>query len=106
MGMILAVKSVDRWQELGHQLDIDPEKLSELLNSGKGVAECREEMIAYWEKHDEGASWEKLARALSRMGENQLAERFINEYVKKINTPSIVDKQVSLVQPPSSNSES
>ena len=77
--MAAAVKSVEKWQELGHQLNISPEMLSNLFNSGQSGAECRDEMVAYWEKHDNDASWEKLARALARMGENQLAERIIKE---------------------------
>ena len=77
--MAAAVKSVKKWQELGHQLNISPEMLSNLFNSGQSGAECRDEMVAYWEKHDNDASWEKLARALARMGENQLAERIIEE---------------------------
>ena len=92
--MALAIKDVERWQELGHQLDINPEKLSELLNSGRSGAECRDEMIAYWEKHDNDASWEKLARALVRMGENNLAEKIIDEHVKKVIAPSKLTQEV------------
>lgn len=92
--MALAVKDIERWQELGHQLDVSPEKLSELLNSGQSGAECRDEMIAYWEKHDNDASWEKLARALVRMGENKLAEKIIDEHVKKTITPSMLTQEV------------
>ena len=77
--MAAAVRSIEKWQELGHQLNINPEKLSNLFNSGWSGAECRDEMIAYWEKHDNDASWEKLARALVGMGENQLAEIIIKE---------------------------
>ena len=104
--MALAVKSIEKWHELGHQLDIDPEKLSEWRNSGKSGAECRDEMITHWEKHNEGASWEKLAQALSRMGENQLAEEVIANHVKKVDASSIIlDKQAAVVQPVPSNSE-
>ena len=92
--MALTVEGVERWQELGHQLDVDPEKLAELLNSDKSVTECRDEMIAYWEKHDNDASWEKLARALSRMRENKLAERIIDEHVKKTSAPSMHSQEV------------
>ena len=103
--MAVAVKSIEKWQELGHQLNVHPDKLSELLNSGNSVAECRDEVIAYWEKHDEDASWEKLGHALSRMGENQLADRIIDEHVKKINVHSLTDKHISLVSPSSSDGE-
>ena len=83
--MAVAVSSIEKWQELGHHLNIDPEKLSNLFKSGRNGVECRDEMMTYWEEHDEGASWEKLARALSRMGENQLAQKIINEHT---NTPT------------------
>ena len=79
-GMVTAVKSIEKWQELGYQLNINPEMLSKLFNSGQSGAKCRDEMVAYWEKHDNDASWEKLARALARMGENQLAEEIIKEH--------------------------
>ena len=102
--MAVAVKSIEKWQELGHQLNVHPDKLSKLLNSAKSVAECRDEVIAYWEKDDEDASWEKLGSALSRMGENQLADRIIDEHVKKINT-SLIDNQISLVPPSYSDGE-
>jgi hypothetical protein len=92
--MAVAIKDIERWQELGHQLDINPEKLSELLNSGRSGAECRDEMVAYWEKHDNDASWEKLARALTRMGENKLAEKIVDEHVKKTSTPSVLTQEV------------
>lgn len=94
--MASAIRNLERWQELGHQLNIEPDKLSQLLHSGKSVAECRDEMIGYWEKgSSENVSWEKLARALSRMGENKLAEQIIDEHVKKIgSTASPLDKQV------------
>ncbi len=77
--MAAAVRSVEKWQELGHQLNISPERLCNLFNSGRSGAECRDEMVAYWEKHDNDASWEKLARALARMGEIKLAEGIIKE---------------------------
>ena len=79
-GMVAAIKSIEKWQELGNQLNINPEMLSKLFNSGQSGAKCRDEMVAYWEKHDNDASWEKLARALARMGENQLAEGIIKEH--------------------------
>ena len=77
--MAVAVRSIEKWQELGHQLNINPEKLSNLFKSGRSGAECRDEMIAYWEKYDNDASWEKLVCALMRMGENQLGEMIIKE---------------------------
>ena len=92
--MVVAVKDIERWQELGHQLDISPEKLSELLNSGQSGDECRDEMMAYWVKHDNDASWEKLARALMRMGENKLAEKIIDEHMKKTNAPSTLTQEI------------
>lgn len=77
--MVKAVIGIEKWQELGHQLNIDPEKLSNLFKSSRSGAECRDEMIAYWERHDKDASWEKLSRALSRMGENRLAKEILKE---------------------------
>ena len=95
--MAAAVKSVEKWQELGHQLNISPEMLSNLFNSGQSGAECRDEMVAYWEKHDNDASWEKLARALARMGENQLAEGIIKEH--SLPKTTLVPKEEQATNP-------
>ena len=74
-----ALRGVKKWKELGHQLNINPEKLSILFNSGRSEEECRDEMISYWKKYDNDTSWEKLVRALLRIGENKLAEKIIEE---------------------------
>ena len=104
--MAVAVKSIEKWQELGHQLNINPEKLSNLFKSGRSGAECRDEMIAYWEKHDNDASWEKLARALSRMGEDQLAVRIIKEHMGRVlTTPALQEQQHPVASTESSNSK-
>jgi hypothetical protein len=95
--MITAVKSIEKWQELGNQLDINSEMLSKLFNSGRSGAECRDEMVAYWEKHDNDASWEKLARALARMGENQLAEGIIKEHT--LSKETLVPKEEQVTTP-------
>ena len=94
--MVAAVKNIEKWQELGHQLNINPEMLSNLFKSSRSGAECRDEMIAYWEKHDNDASWEKLARALSRMGENQLTERIIKEHALSIEALTQKEEQTPL----------
>ena len=93
--MVAAVKSIEKWQELGHQLNINPEKLSDLFNSRRSGAECRNEMIAYWEKHDDNASWEKLVRALVRMGENQLAEKISKEHALSIESLTLKQEQAT-----------
>ena len=100
--MVAAVRSIEKWQELGHQLNINPEMLSNLFKSGRSGAECRDEMMTYWEKHDNDASWEKLARALMRMGENQLAETIINEHARGMITSPTQYQQ----QPPIASTES
>ena len=83
----MAVRDIEKWQELGQQLNVDPEKLSNLFKSGRSGADCRDEMMVYWEKHNEGASWERLAQALSRMGENQLAEKILMEHGSSVSKP-------------------
>ena len=75
LASMLWLSEVLRNGKSGHQLNINPEKLSNLFKSGRSGAECRDEMIAYWEKYDNDASWEKLVCALMRMGENQLGDR-------------------------------
>ena len=97
--MAAAIKSIEKWQELGHQLNINPEMLSNLFNSGRSGAECRDEMIAYWEKHDNDASWEKLTRALVRMGDNQLADRIIKEHALHVSKEALVPKEEQATTP-------
>ncbi len=74
-----AVCTVSDWKELGHQIDYNPIKLVRLLNSGQSSDKCREEMVADWARQS-GASWEKLARALDRMDEKELAEKIRHDY--------------------------
>ena len=97
--MITAVSYIEKWQELGHQLNVDPEKLSNLFKSGRSGAECRDEMMAYWERHNKDASWEKLARALKRMGECQLADSILHQ-------PGVRVPDVAPTRPPITNQES
>ncbi len=70
---------VDDWTELAHQINYDPTKLQRLQNSGQSSDKCREEIVADWARQS-GASWEKLARALDRMDEKELAETIRHDY--------------------------
>ena len=36
-------------------------------------------MITYWLNYDNDASWEKLANALFKIGENKVAEKIVGE---------------------------
>ena len=97
--MTSAVSCIKKWQELGHQLSIDPGKLSDLFKSGRSGAECRDEMMTHWESHNKDASWEKLARALKRMGEYQLADSILHEH--GVHVPVVAPSR-----PPVTNQES
>ena len=77
-GMINALKGITQLQELGQQLNISEDKLSHLLKSCQSGDESRE-MITYWIEYNNDASWEKLANALVKIGENKVAEKIVGE---------------------------
>ena len=76
-----SVADVTDWVELGHQLDVDPVKLTELQQCGRSSESCREELLIFWARKDERASWEKLVRALDRMDEHLASQKIKEKYM-------------------------
>ncbi len=80
MNATIAVRGVVDWQELGCQLNYNPEKLSLLLTFGQTPEDSREKMISDWAMQAD-ATWDKLVRALDQMGERQLARTIHQEFI-------------------------
>ncbi len=80
MNAAIAVSGVVNWQELGCQLDCNPEKLSLLLKFGQTPEENRDKMISDWAMQAD-ATWDMLVRALVQMGERQVAQTVHQEFI-------------------------
>ncbi len=80
MNAAIAVSGVVNWQELGRQLNYNPEKLSLLLSFGETPEECRRKMMSDWAMQAD-ATWGKLVGALDRMGESQVAQTILQEFI-------------------------
>ena len=72
--------SISGWEELGHQLQVCPVKMSQLVQRGGDTEHCREEVVQEWLK-DKTASWEKLCRALERMGNVESVQLIKERYI-------------------------
>ena len=72
--------SISDWEELGHQLQVCPVKMSQLVQRGGDTEHCREEVVQEWLK-DKTASWEKLCRALERMGNVESVQLIKQRYI-------------------------
>ena len=89
---VLVLSSISDWEELGHQLQVCPMKMSQLVQYGGDPEHCREEVVQEWLKEDKSASWEKLCRALERMG-NVESVQFIKErYISNLSGGGIKGK--------------
>ena len=73
--------SVSDWEELGHQLQVCPVKMCQLVQRGGDPEHCREEMVLEWLKEGKTASWEKLCRALEHMGNVESVQMIKDRYI-------------------------
>ena len=70
------------WQGLGVKLDIKRYKLEEINRNNHGnVPLCKMALIDLWLRGDIKASWEKLAEALTEMGEADTVEKIRTTYL-------------------------
>ena len=81
LNVVNAVSEVRDWQALAQQLDYDPIHQQELQTSGQNPDQCRKEMLTTWARKDQRASWKKLAEALDRMEQEQVAQRIREEFI-------------------------
>ena len=97
--VVNAVKDVTNWKDLGLQLDLEESTLA-LIASQYGVSanDCRREMLSTWLKFDPKASWEKLACALTAIGENVVAANVRSQYAKVVSQMVSAETSSSLTE--------
>ena len=78
--VVLAVKEVTRWYEVGLQLGLPEEKLK-LISSHPDIEGHQRMMLSKWLSYDSEASWAKLVAALRAIGERSVAEKVARQFV-------------------------
>ena len=73
--VIIALKDVagTQWYDLGLQLRLSPSTLDTIASDHQAADDCKRTMLRKWLKSDPGASWEKLAAALTLVGHESTA---------------------------------
>ena len=79
--IIIAVQNVSEWYNLGLQLGLPDSTLADIA-SHPDVSGHKRRMLSEWLKRDTEASWDKLANALSIIGENVVATNIKSRFVK------------------------
>ena len=77
--LVLAVKDVGKWHDLGLQLGLPEPKLA--LIDKHPVEDRLRMMLSEWLQFDPEASWEKLATALNKLGQNAIASNIRRQFV-------------------------
>ena len=70
--LVIAVRDVTEWHDLGLQLGL-PEATLTLIGLHPDIKGHLRMMLSEWLQYDPGASWEKLAAALNKLGKNVIA---------------------------------
>ena len=73
---------VERWYELGVQLDVPISKLNEIrCNNSGNVYQCKLHMLQEWQRRPTlKPSWCTLVDALRNMEENVIAEKIAQQF--------------------------
>ncbi len=75
-------KVYHRWEEVGNELDITPAMINNISRNKSGdVNRCTLGLIDHWLRTDIRATWEKLAQALERLSENEIAADIREKYI-------------------------
>ena len=78
--LLIAVKEIVNWHDLGLHLDLPESKLASIATH-PDIEGHRRMMLSEWLQFDPEASWEKLATALSKIGKNAIAANVRREFV-------------------------
>ena len=87
--VVIAVQDVVEWFDLGLQLGL-PSATLRLIAADPNIKDIKSQrlaMLSEWLKYDTAASWDKLAVALTTMGENVAAADVRSRFVKAVTTP-------------------
>ena len=79
--IVIAVQDVGDWYDLGLQLGLPDSTLASIASHPdvRGHKRC---MLSEWLKRDTEASWDKLASALSVIGENVVSANIRSRFMK------------------------
>lgn len=88
--IINSLKPVNRWFDLGIQLEIKDYDLEKIQHDKGDTDSCKTQMVIHWLRNDTTASWKKLCDALKHMGETRVAQQIEKERRKKV--PQILQK--------------
>ena len=82
--VVLAVSNGAEWFDLGLQLGLPSATLRSIAIDPNitGINSKRLAMLSEWLKYDTAASWEKLAAALSTIGQNVVAANVRSQFMK------------------------
>jgi hypothetical protein len=79
--IVIAVQDIGEWYDLGLQLGL-PDSALAAIASHPDVRGHKRLMLSEWLKRDMEASWDKLAGALSVIGENVMAANVRSQFMK------------------------
>ena len=83
--IVIAVQDVGDWYDLGLQLGL-PDSTLAAIASHPDIRGHKRLMLSEWLKRDTEASWDKLASALSIIGENVVSANIRSRFVKAAAT--------------------
>ena len=83
--VVIAVKDVTEWYELGLQLGL-PDSALRLVAAHPDIMGHKRTMLSEWLQYDPEASWEKLAGALTTIGKNVIAANIRSHFVRAATT--------------------
>ena len=81
--VVIAVKDVTEWYDLGLQLGLPDYALASIARH-PDVPGHKRMMLSEWLQFDTRASWEKLADALAIIGNNVLAENVRRQFMATV----------------------
>ena len=92
--LVLAVKDVTEWYDLGVHLALPIHMLDTIKAEGLPVQESMREMLKKWLDYDPEASWEKLASALKAIDKKAVADSVQSGQAVAVrgSTPQVVER--------------
>ena len=89
--VVLAVKEVTRWYDVGLQLGL-PEEMLKLISADRDIEGHLRMMLDKWLSYDPEASWAKLVAALRAIDERSVAEKVASRWVQVAVDASRADR--------------
>ena len=87
------LKPVNKWFELGVQLEIEHSKLEEIeIEERNDLGKCKIKMVSHWLESDTTASWKKLYGALKAIDKPRICEGIITKVLQELEEEDTKDK--------------